>query len=488
MNRISRSIVVLSSVATSFGLYKYVTSKAKNEKFQPIRSVSDHPTSIVIGTGIIGLTSAYYLAKSGHKVICIEKREDVALETSYKNGALICPSLLTPWANSDVPKKYFKSIFSWSSSTPTSTKIWPSTFFSMKFYRWMYEYLKNCTTKAQVRNAANLLTLSMYSRQCLDDILKENAISFSRHTTGSLQLAVDPVIFEQLVEESKHIDDIQVFSSPEEVTKHEPILISVKNRIYGGVFSSSDTNGNIYEFCCELKRILIEKYNVQFVFNEEIQDFIVSTTVQSHTGHQQRHVSGVITTNNTKFENADNIILANGNYVMPLTEKLSIYIPVYPVKGYTVEIKTAPNIPLPKVNLVDDVNKLYISALKPTAQQGIVRVSGLAEFAGWKDIGVLSEPDRAQYLYEQTIAWLPHIASYEKVFHSCSRPVSADDVPLIGRCSNFDNLFINCGHGSKGWTLAFGSAALLADTINQKTDNTDRDSLISERYSPNRFQ
>lgn len=147
-----------------------------------------------------------------------------------------------------------------------------------------------------------------------------------------MQLAVDPVIFEQLVEESKHIDNIQVFTSPEEVIKHEPILMSVKDRIYGGVFSSSDTNGNIYEFCCELKRILIEKYNVQFVFNEEIQDFIVSTTVQSHTGHQQRHISGFITTNNRTFQNADNIILANGNYVMPLAEKLKIYIPVYPVK------------------------------------------------------------------------------------------------------------------------------------------------------------
>merc|ERR1711939_1025101 len=141
----------------------------------------------------------------------------------------------------------------------------------------------------------------MFSRQCLDDILKENSISFSRHTIGSLQLAVDSNIFEQLVEESKHIKNIEVFSSAEEVIQHEPILTSVKNRIYGGIFSSLDTNGNIYEFCCELKRILIEKYNVQFLFNEEIQDFIVSTTVQNQTGHQQRHVSGVITTTNKKI-------------------------------------------------------------------------------------------------------------------------------------------------------------------------------------------
>jgi len=99
-----------------------------------------------------------------------------------------------------------------------------------------------------------------------------------------------------------------------------------------------------------------------------------------------------------------------------------------------------------------------------------------------KDIGILSEPLRAEYLYKQTIHWLPHLSSYEKVFHSCSRPVSADDVPLIGRCNNFDNLFVNCGHGSKGWTLAFGSARILSDVINQRNNAID-----VQVYSPNRF-
>ena len=100
---------------------------------------------------------------------------------------------------------------------------------------------------------------------------------------------------------------------------------------------------------------------------------------------------------------------------------------------------------------------------------------------------MLSEPNRAHYLYEQTIKWLPHLKSYEKKFHSCSRPVSADDVPIIGRCAVFDNLFVNCGHGSKGWTLAFGSAAVLENVINQKTSNIEGDSIDPEPYSPNRF-
>ncbi|CAF4122524.1 unnamed protein product [Rotaria magnacalcarata] len=328
--------------------------------------------SLIIGTGIIGLTSAYYLAKSGHKVICIEKREDVALETSYKNGSLICPSLLTPWANSKVPKKYLKSIFSFSSNT-TSTKIWPSNYVSMRFYRWMYEYLKNCTTEAQAKSAKNLLALSMYSRQCLDDILSETSISFSRCSIGSLQLAEDSTILEEIIEESKLNENIQILSTSDEVIKHEPILAAVKDRLHGGVFSSSDTNGNIYEFCCELKKILIEKYGVQFLFNQEIKSFIVDNTTESLFGEHKSHISGVKTNSNQVIDKIDNIILTNGNYIMPLMEKLKMFIPVYPVKGYVVEIATPPNIPFPSMNLVDDGNKLYISALKPNDKQGIVR-------------------------------------------------------------------------------------------------------------------
>ena len=104
-----------------------------------------------------------------------------------------------------------------------------------------------------------------------------------------------------------------------------------------------------------------------------------------------------------------------------------------------------------------------------------------------QDIGVLSKPDGAQYLYEQAIKWLPHLEPYEKTFHSCSRPVSADDVPIIGRCGDFDNLFVNCGHGSKGWSLAFGSAAVLSNVINQESSSEKLQEIDPEPYSPNRF-
>lgn len=165
----------------------------------------------------------------------------------------------------------------------------------------------------------------------------KNSISFSRCSNGTLQLAVDPVILEDIIKESKYINDIKILSTPDEVIKHEPILTVVKDRLHGGVFSSLDTNGNIFEFCCELKKILIEKYGVQFLFNKEIKDFIVTTTIDTNNNQQQRHVTGVLTNENNIIDNIDNVILTNGNYVMPLMEKLKIYIPVYPVKVTTFE-------------------------------------------------------------------------------------------------------------------------------------------------------
>jgi hypothetical protein len=110
------------------------------------------------------------------------------------------------------------------------------------------------------------------------------------------------------------------------------MLTAVKDRLYGGVFCSSDTNGNIYEFCCELKKILIEKYNVQFLFETEVNDFLVTTTTESQNDNQRRHITGLLTNKNTIINHIDNVIVTNGNYVMPLMEKLNIYVPVYPVK------------------------------------------------------------------------------------------------------------------------------------------------------------
>ena len=142
------------------------------------------------------------------------------------------------------------------------------------------------------------------------------------------------MIYKELVEESKHVPKIQLLSTADEVIKYEPILATVKDRLYGGIFSSLDTNGNIHEFCCELKKVLMEKYHVQFLFNHEIQDFLVSTTTTKEGGNQQRHVTGLITNQGQILDRIDNVILTNGNYVMPLMKKLNIYIPVYPVKVF----------------------------------------------------------------------------------------------------------------------------------------------------------
>lgn len=147
-----------------------------------------------------------------------------------------------------------------------------------------------------------------------------------------MQLAEDPHTLEEIVEESKFVENRKILSTVDEIVKHEPILMAVKDRLYGGVFSSLDTNGNIREFCCELKNILIEKYGVKFIFNQEIKDFIVENTTDSFFYLEPRHITAVLTSDNQRIDNIDNIILTNGNHVMPLLKKLHLYVPVYPVK------------------------------------------------------------------------------------------------------------------------------------------------------------
>ena len=139
---------------------------------------------------------------------------------------------------------------------------------------------------------------------------------------------MDEHIFEQLIEESRHIPGIQVLSNADQVVEHEPILAAVKNRLHAGILSSVDTNGNIHEFCCELKRVLIETYQVQFLFNQQIDSFVISNS----DDWGGRHVDGLVTSDKQVLQEVDNVILTTGNYVMPLMQKLNIYIPIYPVK------------------------------------------------------------------------------------------------------------------------------------------------------------
>ncbi|CAF1520712.1 unnamed protein product [Didymodactylos carnosus] len=311
----------------------------------------------------------------------------------------------------------------------------------------------------------------------------KHPIPFSSYTRGTLQLATDRSLFDSLAKDLNQSDTKdQIFSTNDEVIRQEPVLEAVRDRIYGGIYNAMDTNGDIWEFCQNLKEILVEKYQVKFIFNEEVKGF----EVEEIEKQKQYRVTAVLTQNGNRID-GDNVVIANGTYMTPLMKQLNVYIPVYPVKGYVVEIITPPNIPLPLVNICDEVKKIYISALAPNSERGVVRVSGLAEFAGWKDIGVVSEPHRAEYLLKQTLSWLPHLSSYPTKFYSCSRPVSPDDVPIIGQVRSsavvYENVYVNGGHGSKGWTLAFGSSSLLAEIIQNKTQT----SIESTPYAPQRF-
>jgi glycine/D-amino acid oxidase-like deaminating enzyme len=144
-------------------------------------------------------------------------------------------------------------------------------------------------------------------------------------------LAKDETILKQLINNSQHISSSRkILSTLEEMIQQEPTLTAVRDCLYGGVYTALGTNGDMYEFCCQLKDILIQKYKVEFIFNEEVEDFLVSDA--NEKDKQERHITGIVTKTNKTISDVDNVIVANGNYVMTLMEKLNIYIPIYPVK------------------------------------------------------------------------------------------------------------------------------------------------------------
>lgn len=241
----------------------------------------------------------------------------------------MCPSQSTTWANTEFPKEYIKNIFNFSPNR-NRTKIWFDTLFSLEFYRWLYLYLKNCRKTRQKINSSNLYNLSAHSFQCLHEILEENSIEFSQYTVGTIQLAKDETQLKRLSQVSE-FDKInkKIVLTKDEIIEKENLLENVKDELYGGVYNTHGTNGNMYEFCIQLKNLLIEKYNVQFLFNEEIKQFFVSNQTNS-----KQHIDGFITEKGTIISSIDNLIVANGNFVRQLMKKINIYIPVYPIKVF----------------------------------------------------------------------------------------------------------------------------------------------------------
>eukprot|EP01137_Pigoraptor_chileana_P018211 Opistho-2@77346 len=427
------------------------------------------PTALVVGAGVIGLTTAHYLRANGLSVTVIEKNAVSADETSFQNGGILCPSLTRPWtAETNVVGKV---LYSWFNPS-YFMRVHTPALRDVDFWRWGRLFMFSNGEESVRRNTGHIAALALYSTNCYRSLIAgDAALGTGRPAIGSLQIFATAADIDLAMDRAGPIRDAGVaFSrlSREEVAAFEPVLeeSGATNRIAGGLFSADDTTGDCRLFTRALQK-RVEAEGVEVVFGE---------TLLSVATDGKDRITGVVTDKGVR--SADVYVLATASQTTPLVRKIGLNIPIYPVKGYSISAPIQPKyIGTLRSTVGDDAGHVYVAPMGTD----MVRVSGFAEFAGYDRT---LDQSRAQSLFAAAIKLLPQGFLDEKgaVFWTGCRPVSPDDVPFVGK-TRYTNLYVNAGHGSKGWTLSCGSGKVLADIIVGVKPAID-----PTPYSPDRFE
>ena len=434
---------------------------------------------LILGSGVIGVTSAYYLAKQGFDVTVIDRQPAPAMETSFANAGQISPGYSAPWAAPGVPFKALKWIFQ--QHAPLHIKP-DGTLWQLQ---WMLKMLQNCNTQSYEINKERMVRLAEYSRDCLDQLRDDIGVEYESRTSGTLQVFRTQ---KQLDAAQKDITvlercgvDFSLLDSHGCATV-EPALALVKDNLVGGLHLTKDETGDCQLFTSHLAEEA-RKLGVQFRQNVTIKQFLTSNNkingVEIELDSQAVSQLGNIKQAQTEILHADQYVVALGSYSRALMQSLNIEIPVYPVKGYSLTIPIVSNAASPISTVMDETYKVAI-----TRFDNRIRVGGMAELAGF-DLSL--NPKRRATLEMVTNSLFPHAGDLSHAsFWTGLRPMTPDGTPIIGRASNqaqHENLWLNTGHGTLGWTMACGSGQVLADLIANKTPAIKADDLNLNRYT-----
>ncbi|WP_375788036.1 D-amino acid dehydrogenase [Bradyrhizobium sp. Pha-3] len=413
---------------------------------------------LVLGSGVIGVTSAYYLARAGHEVTVIDRQPKPALETSFANAGEVSPGYSSPWAGPGVPVKAVKWLLMKHGPLVIRPKLDPV------MWLWLLKMLRNCTTSRYAVNKSRMIPIAEYSRDCLEALRSEIGIRYDERARGTLQL------FREQGQLDHTGDDIAVlkqYGVPFEVLdrdgciKAEPALAGVKQKFAGGLRLPHDETGDCHMFTQALA-LEAEKIGVRFNFNVGIDGLNADAT----------RITGVATS--AGMMQADAYVLALGSYSPHLVRPLGISLPVYPVKGYSITVPIKDAAGAPESTVMDESYKVAITRLGDR-----IRVGGTAEISGYST--KLYDARRATLDHSLTDLF-PRGGDLPKATFWCGlRPMTPDGPPVIG-ATRFANLHLNTGHGTLGWTMACGSGRVLADMISGKKPEIDTKELSIKRY------
>lgn len=414
---------------------------------------------LVLGSGVIGTTSAYYLARQGFEVVVVDRQAGPALETSHANAGQVSPGYASPWAAPGVPLKALKWLFQ--KHAPLAIRLTGDS----NQYLWMAQMLRNCTAARYAVNKERMVRLSEYSRDCLDELRQDTGIAYEGRQLGTTQIFRTQ---QQVEAAAKDIAVLERSGVPFElldrdgVARVEPALAAVKHKLAGGLRLPNDQTGDCFLFTNRLAEEA-RRLGVEFRFGAEIQQL-------SANGDR---IDGVRV--DGELFTADHYVLALGSYSPQLLAPLGIRAPVYPLKGYSLTVPIVDAAMAPTSTILDETYKVAITRFDDR-----IRVGGMAEICGF-DLNL--DPRRRATLEMITGDLYPRGGDLARAsFWTGLRPATPDGTPIVG-ATRYRNLFLNTGHGTLGWTMACGSGRLLADLIARKQPQISAEGLDISRYS-----
>jgi D-amino-acid dehydrogenase len=413
---------------------------------------------IVLGAGVIGVTTAYYLAKAGATVTVLDRHCGAGLETSFANAGQISPGYSTPWAAPGVPLKAAKWMFQ--KHAPLAIRADGSLF----QLQWMAQMLRNCSPQRYSVNKERMLRVAEYSRSCLQHLRADTGIQYEQRMGGTLQLFRTQAQLHAVQRDISVLEECGVpyeLLTPDEMAHVEPGLRQARSRITGGLRLPKDETGDCYRFTSELSK-LARQLGVKFDLGRSVDRLIAE-------GQRVRGVQ-----RGTELLTADRYVVALGSYSRNLLITLGLNLPVYPVKGYSLTVPLTETSLAPQSTVLDETYKIAI-----TRFDNRIRVGGMAELSGF-DLSL--NPRRRETLEMVVKDLFPGGDVSRAEFWTGLRPMTPDSTPVIGP-TQISDLFLNTGHGTLGWTMACGSAKLISDILMGSKPEIRAEGLSLDRYS-----
>ena len=416
---------------------------------------------IVLGGGVIGITSAYYLARRGAQVTLYDRQPGPAQETSFANAGQVSPGYSTPWAAPGIPLKALKWMFQ--HHAPLAVRLDGSLF----QLRWIAQMLRQCSPQHYAVNKERMMRVAEYSRACLQQLRKDTGIQYEQRTGGTLQLFRSQA---QLDAVQRDIEVLRECGVPhellgrDELARVEPGLAHARERLAGGLRLPKDETGDCFLFTNQLAG-LARGLGVDFQFGQPVERLVVEGGRIAGV-----RVGGVLKT-------ADRYVLAFGSYSREALAPLGIDLPVYPVKGYSLTVPLRDPTLAPQSTVLDETYKIAVTRFDDR-----IRVGGMAELAGF-DLALSMK--RRQTLELVVTDLFPGGDVARASFWTGLRPMTPDGTPIVG-ATRLPDLFVNTGHGTLGWTMACGSGRLIADLVTGQRPEISTDGLGVDRYRAGR--